>query len=187
MSNGPQFQAPRPNEPGHFVPPQQPPAPAPKGKRFGWLAASMFALGGLVVGGVVFSGDPAPAADPAPAVTVTAKGEQVTVTEKPEPAPTVTVTAKAPEPKKDTSSATLTDGMFEVGSGDPEKVAPGRYKTVDKVEDVSAYGCYVDATDAAGDEYYAQEVADTGYVIVTIPAKADIVTVRDCGDFKKIA
>ena len=195
--NGPQFQAPgSPNSPGHFVGGQQPaPTPAKKSRGkvialVGVVAFASWAIGACQAS-LVGGGD-GTAAAPAPTVTVTQKGDA-----KPEPAPTVTVTAKAEAPKEEkteeakteekaeTGSATLTDGSFEIGSGDPEKVAPGKYRTVEPLSGEGYELCYVDVQTDSGD-YLAQEVTDKGHTIVTVAAKGDTVSVSGCGDFKKI-
>jgi hypothetical protein len=59
-----------------FPPTQPQPEPAPgkpkRPKRFGWLAASLFTLGGLTLGGLVGgTSDPVPASAPTPTATAT--------------------------------------------------------------------------------------------------------------------
>lgn len=78
----------------------------------------------------------------------------------------------------------IMDGSYEVGSDDPAKIAPGRYKTAQPVADGGL--CYADATDYASEEFFSQEVTDSGHTIINVPAEADLFSSSGCGEWVKL-
>jgi hypothetical protein len=107
-----------------FPPTQPQPEPAPskpkRPKRFGWLAASLFTLGGLTLGGLIGGGDSTTTtAEPGPTTTVTATEttQADTSAEPNKPEPKNTVPPKPP--------TTMGEGTYEIGDDAPA----GRYKT----------------------------------------------------------
>lgn len=154
----------------------------PRRKLFGWLALSLAAAGGLIVGGTAGSlgafGDGGTAAIPEATVTVTA-----TKVAEPEPVPRPTATdATKVEPEVDR----ISDGEYEVGVD----IDPGRYKTVTPAEDNGSQ-CYAEVYTADDpldpDDPLVTETSYSGLTTIDIPNKTGAVFWSEgCGDWKKI-
>ena len=169
-----------PNPPYQLPPtsteqPPQPPSKPKRPKRFGWLAASLFALGGLALGGLASGGDSTTTtAEPGPTTTVTATE---TAAAKPSSEP-----SKAPEPKKTTppkAPTTMGEGTFEIGVDAPA----GRYKTVG--EDNCYWERTKDDSGSFGSILANNNVNDGARASVTVK-RGEFFTSSGCGTWTKV-
>ena len=164
-----------PQRPQTFQPlqPEEPwsPKPTKKPKRFGWVAASLFALGGLVLGSI--GGGDSPTAAPAPTTTVTA-----TVEAGPSSEPT-----KAPAPKNTAApkpATTMGEGDYEIGVDVPA----GRYQTVVPAD---SYNCYWERNkDDSGDSIITNENLNPGARASVTVNKGEFFSSSGCGTWTKV-